>query len=329
MTSSNTRSSSSPQVHLTAGAVSGLVNCVLLQPLDLLKTRLQQPASPPASCRPPTMISTVRSIYHQEGPLGLWRGTWPTIVRNTPGSALYFAALNGSRQVMMRACGVDAVDQLPPSFNMLAGSASRVAVGWVLMPFTVLKARYESDLYKEYRGMRTAFVDIWRREGGRTLFAGFGATALRDAPYAGLYLAMYERGKRWLKYDDNGDRRRQQRYGWLPSSSVVVNSTSALVSGFLATVLTHPFDVLRLRIQLQPQIYRNAWTAVPLIYRQDNGGGWRGFMVGLTPRLLRKTLSAVVVWSIYEEVVSMLSLVISDDDHEARRQRQSGYALKR
>ena len=30
------------------------------------------------------------------------------------------------------------------------------------------------------------------REGPRTLFQGFSATALRDAPYAGLHLMFYE-----------------------------------------------------------------------------------------------------------------------------------------
>lgn len=31
-----------PLVHLAAGAVSGLTSCVLLQPFDLMKTRIQQ-----------------------------------------------------------------------------------------------------------------------------------------------------------------------------------------------------------------------------------------------------------------------------------------------
>jgi solute carrier family 25 protein 38 len=31
-----------PIVHLTAGAISGLTSCVLLQPFELVKTRLQQ-----------------------------------------------------------------------------------------------------------------------------------------------------------------------------------------------------------------------------------------------------------------------------------------------
>ena len=34
-----------PVIHLTAGAISGLTSCTLLQPFDLVKTRLQQQRS--------------------------------------------------------------------------------------------------------------------------------------------------------------------------------------------------------------------------------------------------------------------------------------------
>lgn len=37
-----------------------------------------------------------------------------------------------------------------------------------------------------------------KEEGLRGLFRGFGATALRDAPYAGLYVLFYEHSKAML-----------------------------------------------------------------------------------------------------------------------------------
>lgn len=53
---------------LLAGAVSGLITCVGLQPLDVVKTRLQES----------TKNSTWRVIsdlYVKKGPFGFWRGT--------------------------------------------------------------------------------------------------------------------------------------------------------------------------------------------------------------------------------------------------------------
>jgi solute carrier family 25, member 38 len=66
-----------------------------------------------------------------------------------------------------------------------------------MMPVTVIKVRYESDYYA-YRSLLGAARDIVRTEGVRGLFSGFGATAVRDGPYAGLYVLFYEKFKRNL-----------------------------------------------------------------------------------------------------------------------------------
>ena len=66
-----------------------------------------------------------------------------------------------------------------------------------MMPITVLKVRYESSLYA-YSSLTSASADILRREGWRGFFAGYGATAIRDAPYAGIYVVFYERCKKEL-----------------------------------------------------------------------------------------------------------------------------------
>jgi solute carrier family 25 protein 38 len=40
-----------------------------------------------------------------------------------------------------------------------------------------------------------AFTSIVKNDGLRGLFAGFGATFIRDAPFAGIYLFFYEHCK--------------------------------------------------------------------------------------------------------------------------------------
>ncbi|KCV72190.1 hypothetical protein H696_01591 [Fonticula alba] len=100
---------------LVSGGAASLVSCLLFQPLDLLKTRLQQPVpgalSPrpgnaPAGAsamaasgpRPPSSISQVsREILRTHGPAGFWRGSLATVLRTVPGSALYFGALRLGR----------------------------------------------------------------------------------------------------------------------------------------------------------------------------------------------------------------------------------------
>jgi solute carrier family 25, member 38 len=105
--------SSSPLTHLLAGATSGLVSCIALQPLDLLKTRIQQQA------QNKSLMNALRTTLQNEGFLGLWRGTLATALRNCPGSGLYFLTLN---EIRTRLKGKVANDTL----NLGSGMAARV-----------------------------------------------------------------------------------------------------------------------------------------------------------------------------------------------------------
>jgi len=97
--------------------------------------------------------------------------------------------------------------------NLFAGATTRVAVGFVLNPFSVLKARFEvrlaslihlfclplksdkqSNIYA-YQSFSGALVSI-TRQGPSELLRGFLASSLRDAPYAGLFVVFYEGIKR-------------------------------------------------------------------------------------------------------------------------------------
>ena len=83
--------------------------------------------------------------------------------------------------------------------------------------------------------MRSSVLSIVRG-GPSELFRGFLASSLRDAPYAGLFLVFYEAAK-------------HEAAALLPPSSPFVyaasNSGSAAVAGTLATLATHPFDVMK------------------------------------------------------------------------------------
>lgn len=74
---------------------------------------------------------------------------------------------------------------------------ARAFAGFILMPISVIKVRFESNMYN-YRSLAEASADIFKKEGGRGFFSGFGATALRDAPYAGIQVALYESTKALL-----------------------------------------------------------------------------------------------------------------------------------
>jgi len=70
-----------------AGSFSGTCSTVLLQPLDLLKTKIQSGGGG-------SMFSVTKAVVSQERLGGLWRGLVPSLARTVPGVGIYFASLH-------------------------------------------------------------------------------------------------------------------------------------------------------------------------------------------------------------------------------------------
>ena len=280
------------------------------------------------------LAPTILAILRGPSPLSdLWRGTLPSTLRTGLGSALYFSSLNAlrervallsasssSRSLHSTRSTSSSLPTLSNTANLLTGALARATVGTLLMPITVMKVRFESDIYA-YRSLAGAAGDIYRRSGIRGFFAGVGATAARDAPYAGLYVLFYEQCKRRLgavvaapARISRGETREKQLGGGRVSqlardvqqasmdarTAAGVNFASGVVAAGVATALTNPFDAIKTRLQLMPREYRGMWQAGRRIVREE---GPRALMDGLGLRMVRKGLSSALAWTVYEEVV--------------------------
>ena len=176
--------------------------------------------------------------------------------------------------------------------NLFTGATARVFAGLILMPVTVIKVRYESDFYN-YKSISSAMRSIYATEGVRGFFSGFGATAVRDAPYAGLYVVFYEASKarlsKYLPAEANAK-----------GTNATVNASSGVLAAGLATAITNPFDAVKTRLQLMPAKYGNMVKATRLMLKED---GVRGFFDGLGLRMGRKAVSSALAWTVYEELI--------------------------
>lgn len=290
--------------HLFAGATSGFCSTIVLQPLDLVKTRVQQSCDG-VNGSPRGAIAISRQVVSHDGLLGLWRGTTPTLYRNVPGVAMYFYALQVLRQEMAKVPGFathssdptssasgSALPKLSSQGNLVSGATARVSVGLILNPFTVVKARFESDHYA-YRSMREAFTSIWREAGPRGLLQGFQASVLRDAPYAGLYVLFYEGIKEQTGLLLGNS---------LPALKPFIYSYSGAMAGALATLSTHPFDVMKTRMQVQSKDaqYRSLSRTMAGIFKER---GLIGFFDGVSIRISRKIFSSAISWTVYETLL--------------------------
>jgi len=287
---------------LASGALSGLATTTFLQPFDLLKTRMQQGDAVTArpGSKPSLLLTVSRQILRENGWRGFWGGTTPSLIRNVPGVALYMTGVTQLRAMMatspyfalMRktSSSGSVLPSLSNQGNLVAGAITRVGVGFALNPFSVLKARFESNLY-QYSSMSQAFGSLFRA-GPSALFKGFWASSLRDAPYAGLFLLSYEKIKHELL-------RMSPNSAGLQSS--VIHSASAASAGALATVATHPFDVIKTRIQVRPEgQYQSFAGTVRAVLRER---GLAGMFDGASLRMSRKVLSSAIGWAVYEGIL--------------------------
>lgn len=148
-----------------------------------------------------------------------------------------------------------------------------------------------SDLHSfksVFQALKSVFVG-----GPRELLRGVGASALRDGPYAGLFLFSYEGAK--------------EIWGGIEGSAIpptIVHLSSGAAAGTFATLATHPFDVLKTKIQVRPESrYGTIQSATLAIWRQR---GLTGFFDGASMRLTRKVFSSAIGWAVYEGVLLLM-----------------------
>ena len=309
--------------HFFAGLSTGCISASLLQPADLLKTRVQQ-------SRSTSLVATFSEILAGPNALRqLWRGTLPSVIRTGVGTALYFSTLNALRQNIARsnlltsagiveAASVNAqyssssLPRLSNLANLTTGAIARASVGFVMMPITVIKVRYESNLYS-YKSLWGAATAIYKGEGIKGFLSGFGATAIRDAPYAGLYVLFYEQSKRHLDQLQKGRSLAgtlDAGHSMKSSTSLSINFISGVLAAGFATAITNPFDAVKTRLQLMPGKYGNMFIAGRRMIKED---GFRSLFDGLGLRMGRKAISSALAWTLYEELIRRAELKLLED----------------
>ncbi|XP_021190508.3 mitochondrial glycine transporter A isoform X2 [Helicoverpa armigera] len=277
-----------------AGSFSGTFSTILFQPLDLVKTRLQNPtqhvvAATVNSRIQPGMMTIFTNIIRQEQIVGLWRGMVPSIARCVPGVGIYFSSLHWLKAKMGKSKG-----DLGALEAVTLGVVARTMSGVALIPITVIKTRYESGVYK-YNSLGGALKAIYKAEGFRGLSCGLGPTLARDAPFSGLYLMFYSQTKQSVPKE------------WMqsPTAASAVHFSCGILAGIAASLATNPADVLKTNMQLYPDKFPNAFSAAVYVHQTY---GVRGYFKGAVPRMLRRTLMAAMAWTVFEEVTRSIGL---------------------
>uniref|UniRef100_A0A5F9C273 Mitochondrial glutathione transporter SLC25A39 n=1 Tax=Oryctolagus cuniculus TaxID=9986 RepID=A0A5F9C273_RABIT len=209
-----------------------------------------------------TMDAFVKIVRH-EGTSTLWSGLPATLVMTVPATAVYFTAYD---QLKAFLCARALTSDLYAP--MVAGALARLGTVTVVSPLELVRTKLQAR-HVSYRELGTCVRAAVAQGGWRSLWLGWGPTALRDVPFSALYWFNYELMKSWL----NGRRPKDQ-------TPVGISFVAGGISGMVAATLTLPFDV----VKTQRQVALGAMEAV------------RGFL----PRIIKAAPSCAIMISTYE-----------------------------
>ena len=283
-----------PAASFIGGASAGLVSSALLQPFEVVKTKMQ--AEKLRGAR--GMVNVAADVVKTNGMKGLWSGVSASCVRTTAGAGLYFFLLERVTRELAASFNKEKATPFERSaMTFGAGCSARMVAAVLLNPITVVKTRmeYAGANAGVRQGMVATFASVARKEGAGGLFSGLGSTVARDAPFSGLNLLLFTQTRHLM----HEVARMQNREAGAADTFI-----AGALAGAAATFLTHPPDVIRTRVQLGRIMTQQSGSKMPAvslakILREE---GVRALWVGSLPRVTRRTLQQAITWSMFDVV---------------------------
>ena len=199
------------QKAMACGSFAGLVQCVVICPMEHIKCRLQ--VSTQAF---PGPLDAVKTIVQKHGVQRLFQGWWSTVLREVPAFGLYFACYDDVKDRLLAYCeqGHDSPEPFHPSHGQilgtsaLAGGAAGALTWGIVYPVDVIKTRIQTaplDATSQELGVVRITSQIIAQHGWRYLFRGLSVALIRAFPVNGTIFPVYEFTLMQVVKWENGD----------------------------------------------------------------------------------------------------------------------------
>lgn len=260
-------------VKFILGGSAGMTATLFVQPLDLLKNRMQLSGIGSGKKEYRSSFHAAQTIVKNEGVLALYTGLSAGLLRQatytTTRLGIYtwlFAKLSGS-------------DGSPPNFitKALIGMVAGVCGAFVGTPAEVALVRMTADgrlpvdQRKNYASVFHALYRIVKEEGAGTLMRGAIPTMGRAMVVNVAQLASYSQAKQLLletKYFQEG---------------IGLHFISSMISGLITTFASMPIDIAKTRIQNmktingKPEYSGTIDVLAGLVKKEGFFSLWKGF----------------------------------------------------
>ena len=347
MSNSNDKNDSAniAMVSSTLGsAVAGIVSRIFTHPIDTAKSRLQAQYPTSSSILQVSKykyrgtLDVLSKTFRSEGIRGLYRGFGAILVGGTPGTVTYLCTYELAKDTLGR---LQQQQRNPSTWeeaeasggfvvHFCSGMIAETIACIIYVPVDVIKERLQvqhADMNgtSVYKGSYDALKRIAQTEGLSGIYKGYAATLASFGPFSALYFMFYEQYKsetRRYLFDPRGQHpratidRMEIPFPWL-----VLCSASA---GAIASWLTSPLDMAKLRLQVQRGesyaartnssstssslvAYRGMVDCLRSVYRE---GGVRGLFRGAGARVCFYAPATTITMSCYETCRNLVSKLL-------------------
>ncbi|XP_059477187.1 mitochondrial 2-oxoglutarate/malate carrier protein [Neocloeon triangulifer] len=287
------------------GGLAGMGATCFVQPLDLVKNRMQLSGAGGAAKEYKTSFHAFRGILKNEGIVGMYSGLSAGLLRQ----ATYTTTRLGIYTWLFE--NFSGADGKPPGFFMKAGlgMAAGVCGAFVGTPAEVALIRMTADgrlplaERRNYKSVFDALFRITREEGLFTLWRGAIPTMGRAMVVNAAQLASYSQAKQFLL--DTG----------YFQDNILCHFVSSMISGLVTTAASMPVDIAKTRIQNMKMIdgkpeYKGAADVLIKVVRNEGLFAlWKGF----TPYYARLGPHTVLTFIILEKMNTLYKEMVLGD----------------
>lgn len=266
--------------NLIAGGSAGIIECMIMYPLDVVKT-LQQLEVGKGQGTFKVLIDLIKKEK-----LGIYRGIISPLLMETPKRAIKFTGFATFKPFFQ-----DKNGHVSLHGAMISGSAAGMTEAFVVVPFELVKIRMQArENLGKYTNTLDAVQKIFRQEGGMAFYRGFESTLWRNGVWNATYFGIihylkeiYQPSEPW-------------RSGW---RNKVRNFFAGMIGGIVATTLNTPFDVVKSRFQNTPGKPPGTWTSLIKVYKNE---GYRALWKGYVPKVLRLGPGGGILFLVFDGV---------------------------
>ncbi|XP_034486130.1 mitochondrial 2-oxodicarboxylate carrier-like [Drosophila innubila] len=279
-----------------SGGSAGFLEVCIMQPLDVVKTRIQIQSNAGKVNAEETytgVFDCFAKMYRQEGIASYWKGLMPPILAETPKRAIKFMVFEQVKPLLQ----FGSPSPTPLTFA-LAGFTAGVLEGIVVNPFEVVKVAQQSNRQSKMVSTFEVARQIVRRDGFglRGLNKGLTATMGRSGAFNTIYFGFYHSVKKLVPESENST------WEFLRKVSI------GFLAGTLACLFNIPFDVAKSRIQGPQPVpneikYFGTVNTMLTVYREE---GFRALYKGLVPKIMRLGPGGAIMLLVFDYVYGYL-----------------------